>query len=124
MNKIYLEVLERDVKKSGLTKDQVRKIYQEMTNLAVMMNNGTDREKQLAKEHATELLIKLGRLQEVEIMNIWGISFIVLSFVGVMVGLVKLDKYEKSCKQQLTDSKKVWYNKLQVKGSDLKAPTL
>ena len=31
-------------------------------------------------------------------MNIWGISFIVLSFVGVMVGLVKLDKYEKSCK--------------------------
>ena len=62
MNKIYLEVLERDVKKSGLTKDQVRKIYQEMTNLAVMMNNGTDREKQLAKEHATELLIKLGRL--------------------------------------------------------------
>ena len=62
MNKIYLEVLERDVKKSGLTKQEVREIYQMMTNLAVILNNGTDKEKEWAREDAKELLTKLGRI--------------------------------------------------------------
>ena len=62
MNKIYLEVLERDVKKSGLTKQEVREIYQMMTNLAVILNNGTDKEKEWAREDARELLTKLGRI--------------------------------------------------------------